>query len=174
MWNVIKNGFFGALIGVAVSVVIYVVGFAIEILNCSVQIIRCNCNSTDVFPFMWNWSSFKTFLIFITIGCAIIGGIYGFCIELQERKEEEQRKMRLKTDKMLQERKKNKNDLQADIYECLNTFDDVFKSINKFMPEVIDYDNKNVENCLHDLIESYDINAELLNIIEDIDEQEEK
>lgn len=67
----------GALIGAVVSLILYVLGFGIEILNCACQIITCNCSGDDAIPGMWEDGAFFNVLIFCAIAGAIIGLIYG-------------------------------------------------------------------------------------------------
>jgi len=67
----------GAAAGALLSLVLYVLGFGIELINCACQIITCNCDGGDAIPGMWESGSFFNVLIFCAIGGAIIGLIYG-------------------------------------------------------------------------------------------------
>ncbi|MGN0150368.1 MAG: hypothetical protein ACI4C7_09000 [Clostridia bacterium] len=69
----------GAGIGLGVSIVLYILGFVVEILNCACQIISCKCDGSDALPFMWNGDTFFHVLLFCTIGGAVIGLIVGIC-----------------------------------------------------------------------------------------------
>lgn len=71
--------FGGAAIGVAVSLMLYVLGFGVELLNCACQIITCNCDGGDAIPGMWEDGSFWNVSLFCAIAGAVIGLIYGIC-----------------------------------------------------------------------------------------------
>lgn len=67
----------GAAAGAGVALILYALGFVVEILNCACNIISCNCDGGDAIPGMWNGDAFLHVLIFCTIGGAIIGLVYG-------------------------------------------------------------------------------------------------
>lgn len=69
----------GAGIGAAGAVLLYMLGFGIELLNCACQIITCNCNGSDAIPGMWKGGSFMSVFLFCLIAGAVIGFIYGIC-----------------------------------------------------------------------------------------------
>ncbi len=67
----------GAGIGAGISLVLYVLGFCVELANCACQIVTCDCNGGDAIPAMWSGSSFLSALLFCTACGAAIGLIYG-------------------------------------------------------------------------------------------------
>lgn len=67
----------GAGIGAGVVLILYVLGFGVELLNCACQILTCNCDGGDAIPWMWSGDSFGHVLLFCTIAGAVIGLIYG-------------------------------------------------------------------------------------------------
>lgn len=67
----------GAAIGAGVALVLYVLGFGLELLNCACQIITCNCDGGDAIPGMWSGDSFLQVLLFCSIAGAVIGLVYG-------------------------------------------------------------------------------------------------
>lgn len=67
----------GAVIGAGVALVLYALGFVVELVNCACHIVTCNCDGGDAIPGMWSGSSFLHVLLFCAIGGAIIGLIYG-------------------------------------------------------------------------------------------------
>lgn len=69
----------GAGIGAGVALIIYLLGFGTELLNCTCQILTCNCDGGDALPGMWSEDSFGNILFFCMIAGAIIGLIYGIC-----------------------------------------------------------------------------------------------
>lgn len=71
--------FYGALAGIGVAIILYVLGGALELLNCTCNIVSCNLDGGDAIPGMWEGSTFFTVLLFCVIICAVIGLIYGLC-----------------------------------------------------------------------------------------------
>ena len=69
----------GAVIGAGVALILYVLGFGVELLNCACQILTCNCDGGNAIPGMWSGDSFGHALLFCTIAGAAIGLIYGIC-----------------------------------------------------------------------------------------------
>lgn len=67
----------GAAIGAGISILLYVLGFGVELINCACQIITCNCDGGDAIPGMWEGSTFKSVFLFCVICGAIIGLVYG-------------------------------------------------------------------------------------------------
>ena len=67
----------GAAAGAGVALILYVLGFGVELVNCACQILTCNCDGGDAIPGMWSGDSFLHVLLFCTIGGAVIGLIYG-------------------------------------------------------------------------------------------------
>lgn len=67
----------GAGIGAGVALLLYVLGFGVELINCACQIITCDCDGGDAIPAMWEGGSFISVLLFCTIAGAVIGLIYG-------------------------------------------------------------------------------------------------
>ena len=67
----------GAVIGAGVALILYALGFIIELVNCACQIVTFNCDGGDAIPGMWSGSSFLHVLLFCAICGAIIGLIYG-------------------------------------------------------------------------------------------------
>ena len=53
----------GAGIGAGVVLILYVLGFGVELLNCACQILTCNCDGGDAIPWMWSGDSFGHVLL---------------------------------------------------------------------------------------------------------------
>lgn len=68
----------GAGIGAGVALILYVLGFGVELLNVACQILTCNCDGGDAIPEMWSGGSFGHVLFFCAIAGAVVGLIYGF------------------------------------------------------------------------------------------------
>ncbi len=82
----------GAAAGAGGAVALYVLGFGVELLNCTCQILSCNLDGGDAIPGMWNGESFGNVLIFCIIGGAIVGLFYGLYKMKAEADEEELKK----------------------------------------------------------------------------------
>ena len=67
----------GAAAGAGVAVVLYLLGFGVELVNCACNILACNFNPDDAIPGMWSGEAFGRVLFFCAIGGAVIGMIYG-------------------------------------------------------------------------------------------------
>lgn len=106
MITVVISTLAGAGIGALISVLLYVLGFCAELVNCAYQIITFDCNGGDLIPTMWQNSTFFNVLIFCSICGAVIGFIFGIFAEKLSRDEalakrnaelsEEARKQRIK------------------------------------------------------------------------------
>lgn len=82
----------GFVIGAGIVVVIYILGFGIELINCTCQILTCNCNGNDVFPKMWNMNTFGNLVMFCGFCGMIIGLIYGiYTVKVEAGKEKQRR-----------------------------------------------------------------------------------
>lgn len=85
MITVIISTLIGAGIGALISVLLYVLGFCTELVNCACQIISCDWNGGDLIPAMWQGGTFFNVLIFCSICGAIIGFIFGIFAEKSSR-----------------------------------------------------------------------------------------
>ena len=74
---VVKYTGIGALAGGVLAVLLYALGFGVEILNCACAIITCDCNREEALPGLWHGNSFVNIFLFCLIGGAIIGLVYG-------------------------------------------------------------------------------------------------
>lgn len=75
--TVVKYTSIGALAGGVLAILLYVLGFGVEILNCACAIITCDCNRQEALPGLWHGNSFVNIFIFCLIGGAVIGLVYG-------------------------------------------------------------------------------------------------
>lgn len=87
MITVVISTLVGAGIGALISVLLYVLGFCAELVNCACQIITFDCNGGDLIPTMWQNSTFFNVLIFCSICGAVIGFIFGIFAEKLSRDE---------------------------------------------------------------------------------------
>ena len=77
MGTIIINTLGGAVIGAIGAVVLYLLGFCVELLNCACNIISCNFRGGDAIPGFWTGKSFIAVLMFCVVGGAVIGLVYG-------------------------------------------------------------------------------------------------
>lgn len=75
--TVAKYTGFGALAGGVLAVLLYALGFGVELLNCACAIITCDCSREEALPGLWKGDSFINIFMFCLIGGAIIGLAYG-------------------------------------------------------------------------------------------------
>ena len=78
----------GAGIGVGVSLLVYVLGFVVEMFNCACNCFSCNSEYADVLPFLWEEGRFISIFIFCVIAGAIIGlivGLFKYKIDYDEK-----------------------------------------------------------------------------------------
>lgn len=81
----------GAAIGAAAVIVLYVCGFALELLNFARNLVTtCSCQSDRAFPALWADGAFVRIMVFCAIAGAVIGLVYG--ISLMRAAAEEERK----------------------------------------------------------------------------------
>lgn len=140
----------GAAIGAGISILLYVLGFGVELINCACQIITCNCEGGDAIPGMWEVSTFKNIFLFCAICGAVIGLVYGI-YKMKEvadeeaarkyeenseiaRKQREHRAGDLKKIAMSAERICNKNEsnfkpLVSTIYESNDQMQDILNEL---------------------------------------------
>lgn len=78
----------GVIIGAGIAIVLYILGFGIEFINCACNIITCNCDGGDALPQMWENGAFGSVITFCMICGAVLGMIYGI-IKAKMKKDEE-------------------------------------------------------------------------------------
>lgn len=90
MFIIIQYVLMGAGIGAIIAIGLFVLGFAIEILNIGCAIITCNCNQSMVFD--WSGSNIWSLIWMFAAGGAIIGLFYGiFSYRLEKENEKEKK-----------------------------------------------------------------------------------
>lgn len=75
--TVIMTMLAGVGIGAGVALVLYLLGFGVELVNCACQLLTCNLDGGDAIPGMWSGESFGHVLLFCAIVGAVIGLVYG-------------------------------------------------------------------------------------------------
>lgn len=170
MGKFFANLFYGLLIGAALAVVLYVLGFCVEICNCTCAIVTCNCDPQDALPFMWSWDAFKKCILFTTIGGGIIGGIYGAVLGIQERNAQIAESNRKYSEAALAHRKSNADTLKKEVQRLLTSAYLKQKQVNDYVLQTTYVSNERQKDGWEALKSAYDTNAELQAIIEEISE----
>lgn len=170
MGKFFKYLFYGLFIGVAIAIVLYVLGFVIELGNVACAILTCDCNRGDALPFMWSWDSFWTCLAWTTIGSTVIGGIYGASVGIQEKQARDAALSAEALEKAKKQRERNAATLKSEVNEKHTT-------IHSYQKEAYEYgismNYKAVElqkKGWLKLSNAWDSNLEMKAIIEDIEE----
>lgn len=113
--------FLGTLIGAGVGLALYALGFVVELLNCTCQIITCDCDGGDAIPGMWNGSAFGSVMMFCTISGCIIGSIYGGALGIQEFNERRAEEASVRAKNALEQRKMYATELKSDLHKKLQS-----------------------------------------------------
>lgn len=170
MGKFFKYLFYGLCIGVIIAAALYVLGFVIELGNCAYSILTCDCNRGDALPFMWSGNSFLICMAWTTIGSAVIGGIYGAGLGIQEKGERAAALSAEALEKAKKQREHNAATLKSEV-NAKHT------AIHSYQKEAYGYaissGYRAVElqkNGWLKLSSAYDSNLEMQAIIEDIEE----
>lgn len=111
----------GGGIGATIAVVLYILGFGVELVNCACQIVTCNCDGGDAIPGMWSSGSFTSVLIFCIIGGAVIGFIYGLFSVKAERDAEARKRDEENSEAARKQREQWANEVKQNAISVSNT-----------------------------------------------------
>lgn len=125
----------GAAIGACVALVLYVLGFCIELINCACHIITCNCNGGDAIPYMWNGGAFLSVLLFCTIAGAVIGLCYGIYAMKSDRDSEIRRKAAEESEKAKHQRIKWAGEVKQKALSVANTCEKNAREYKPLIPQ---------------------------------------
>lgn len=170
MGKFFANLFYGLLIGAAIAVVLYVLGFCVELCNCACAIVTCNCDAKDALPFMWSWNAFGKCIMFTTIGGGIIGGFYGTVLGVQERNARIAEWNRKNSEAAAAHRKSNADTLKKEVQRVLTSAHIKQKQVNDYVLQSSYIGNERQKDGWEALKSAYNTNAELQAIIEKITE----
>lgn len=170
MGKFFKYLFYGLFIGAIIAVALYALGFVIELGNCACGILTCDCDRGDALPFMWSWDSFMTCIAWTTIGGAVIGGIYGAGVGIQEKNARDAAMNAEALEKAKKQREHNATTLKTEVNAKHTT-------IHSYQKEAYSYSIPSgyratdlQKNGWMKLSNAYDSNLEMQAIIEDIEE----
>ena len=105
--------FLGALIGVGLGLALYALGFVVEIFNCT---FACgDPTRKDAIPAMWEKGAFGNVIMYCSIGCCVIGSIYGVASGIQEHNKTKEADRLAREKSALRQRKKNATELKSDL-----------------------------------------------------------
>jgi len=174
MGKFFKWFFLGALIGAGVGIALYILGFCVEIINCACHIATCNCDGGDAIPGMWSGESFKSCMLFCTIGGWIIGSLYGAVTGYQEYSARIAAERAERDKNALQQRQKYAEELKKEIQGVLTSTYNTQKQVQQFEqePTYSACDNQKAGWLL--LKNAYHTNEELNRVIEEINANEEE
>lgn len=158
----------GAVIGAVVSLLLYVLGFGIEILNCACQIITCNCNfDDDAIPGMWEDGAFFNVLIFCAIAGAIIGLIYGLYKMKVAADEEAARKSAENSEAARQQRVKWAGEIKQKALTVSGTCDKN-KSADKPLVSTTYQAGSQMKDIVHELTKVAELQGKVDSIADDL------
>lgn len=170
MGKIFKYLFYGLFIGAIIAVALYALGVVIELGNCACGILTCDCDRGDALPFMWSWNSFWTCMAWTTIGSAVIGGIYGASLGIQEKRERDAALSAEALEKAKKQREHNAATLKSEVNAKHTT-------IHSYQKEAYGYAISSGYRAVElqksgwlKLSGAYDSNLEMQAIIEDIEE----
>lgn len=161
----------GAVIGALVAVLLYILGFGVELLNCTCQIISCNFNGGDAIPGMWHSDTFLHVLIFCSVAGGIIGLVYGIVITKAEIDEEITYKNEANSEKEKQQRVIWAGEIKKKALRVNNTCDENNKEFNK--PIVItNYESSNqIGKIMNELIKVTELEGKVGSIVNDLEKK---
>lgn len=132
----------GAAIGAVVALVLYLLGFGVELINCACQIITCDCDGGDAIPAMWEGSSFLSVLLFCTIAGAVIGLIYRIYEMKIASEEEVYRKVVADLEETRSQRMKWASEVKQKALSVANTCEKNSKEYKAFITPSYKLDNQ--------------------------------
>ena len=97
----------GVIIGAGFAIVLYFLGFGVEVLNCVCSLISCR-TLKDALP-IWNTNSFWNIFLFCTICGTVIGFVYDM---VQKKKNADKEKARREAEKAKREAENSKSAYQ--------------------------------------------------------------
>lgn len=113
--------FLGTIIGASAGLLLYALGFVVELCNCACQIITCDCSGKDAIPAMWSSGAFGSVMLFCTIGGCVIGAIYGAALGIQEYNVKREAEAAARAKSALEQRQKYAAELKSDLQKKLQS-----------------------------------------------------
>lgn len=160
----------GAAIGAGVALILYVLGFGLELLNCACQIITCNCDGGDAIPGMWSGDSFLNVLLFCSIAGAVIGLVYGIIKMKQVADEETARKNAATSEEARKQRKKWASEIKQKALNVNNTCDKN-KSADKPIVSTSYQAGAQMEDIMKELTKVAELQGKVDSIVEEIEKK---
>ena len=128
----IKGLALGVCGGIVLSVIVYIVCFILELGNCACNILSCNWQGSKMMPGMWNWQTFWTVFIIVTVCCTVIGTVGGVFIGLQDMKDEEERRRKQAAAEEERRRKQNAADIQMAVIQQQGSIQTMKKDVYSY------------------------------------------
>lgn len=170
MGKFFKYLFYGLFIGAIIAVSLYALGVVIELGNCACGILTFDCDRGDALPFMWSLNSFMMCIIWTTIGGAVIGGIYGASVGIQEKNARDAAKNAEILEKAKRQREFNADTLKTVVNEKHTIIHSYKEEAYGYSIPCNYYATDLQKKGWLKLSNAYDSNLEMQEIIEDIEE----
>ena len=160
----------GAAIGAGVALVLYVLGFGLELLNCACQIITCNCDGGDAIPGMWSGDSFLHVLLFCSIAGAVIGLVYGI-YKMKEAADAEVAQRNAETsEEARKQRKKWASEIKQKALNVNNTCNQN-KSTDKPIVSTSYQAGTQMESIMNELAKAAELQGKVDSIVDEIEKK---
>lgn len=160
----------GAAIGAGVALVLYVLGFGLELLNCACQIITCNCDGGDAIPGMWSGDSFLHVLLFCSIAGAVIGLVYGI-YKMKEAADAEVAQRNAETsEEARKQRKKWASEIKQKALNVNNTCNQN-KSMDKPIVSTSYQAGTQMESIMNELAKTAELQGKVDSIVDEIEKK---
>lgn len=167
MGTVIKNTLIGAVLGAVGAIVLYILGFGIELLNCACAIITCNCDSQDAIPGMWSGGAFVNVLIFCTIGGAVLGFVYGL-IKMKAAKDADKAKLEAENSEAARnQRQKWASEVKQKALSVSNTCDSNAKNVGNLVQTSYKSESQ-MKEILNELASVSELKGKIDSMAEDV------
>lgn len=129
MRNLIKWVILGPIVGFGFTILVYILGGGVEILNCGLSLIRCNFGFDKALPTLWSMKTLKNIIKYAMFGGCIFGGIYGYSLD---NKEKEQKEKEQKEQEEKEQRRQYANELKTDLQFKLESAYAIQNKINQY------------------------------------------
>lgn len=157
----------GATVGACVALVLYILGFGAELINCACQIITCNCDGGDAIPGMWSGDSFIQVLIFCVIGGAIIGLIYGIYKMKTAADEESARRNAENSEEARKERVKWADEVKQKALDINNTCEKN-KALNSNLVSTTYQASSQMKDIVNELTKTAELQGKVNSIVDEL------
>lgn len=157
----------GAAIGSGVAIVIYILGFCIEFIACSCNLLSCDLDADETLPFLWSWASFANVFIFCLCCGAIVGLIYGIYKVKVKADEETARKYAEHSEEARKQRIKQIEEVKREALR-INNICEKNKAFDKPLVSTEYYSNIQMEKIIKELLDAIEIQGKVESIADEL------